>query len=1510
MRHLISLFVVLSLAPPLFSQPTCGGPDAGGVSWISSRDPQGPPFTWVDIHQGGVSLDTYNCDGPMFLPFPFPWYGQHFTQFWTCPEGLVLFQAEDNPFLARCSPFPFMDQAIAGAYFNDTAGYSLEMDWQDRDSLVVVQFTDMEYSWDCESTWQLILHQDGRLLLNHLLVTGQTAVGWEGEDIGTCLGMGSFPDSTTYLISASLGDMTPPVINATLPGNMEVDDPEDYAVSATITDPSGVGRVYVVWEDSEGQRDSLELSQDGQQWEGAIPRRTHPGWIRCWIQATDLSWHPNTAESEASTFVVVGREGLATVWASQDLSDAVEVSWTLPEGWEDPTLRVADFEVGVPEGWFIHAEVDSARLWSVDFIGDRNLSGGLPDNRRALTLAPGDGPASWLVSPLVTLGPESRLTLRTLVQGLDSYLTPYLTVELCPNGSLENLGGSPLDFFFDLSADWSWNLESSSLAAHAGEQVRLAISCPVSTESHHLWMDDVTLEAVLPEAPAQDGLRDLQVWEVVRDGQSLVQTPGRFWRDETLQEGDSAYYQVRAIYDGGTGPWSEGVWGRQARRPLAGGPDGGAYLWEHGDAFTGPTWEWLDFSAATPVAFDSQGLSSALPLGFAFPFYGVLVDSLRLGHHGALFFENEPVAQAFTTDFPNRSLPNLWVAAWHDDRVTCTARTMTTADGAWAVEFSRQGMAIVQLRLHVDGQLLWCFGQGANSGFHAVGLEDENGARGTLLALGSRGARMGDHAAIRVWPDPSQDLFPPTIAHQPLEDMGIEEGATREVEAVAQDLGSTVAELWMVWRRSGDSTSDSVAFQPMGGDRWLALWPVPEQPGLMVYHLRARDSAQPFNERVTPSMSFVLRSLDGASTLSASRGERNQVNLSWNLPANDGARNLVGYRVRRDGQWLGDSQTRTWTDRLADGASSDRLSVYTVSTLYDAGEGADSAPSWGFASAEHGPDLFGYTWSTSDEAGGPAHQWEEISGVGTEIPLGEDDCLGPFPIGFTFDFFGTPCTQLWVHSCGLVAFVNPGAAYFACYSDPIPSTSTPNAFIAPYWEHLDPSRGGEVYRWQDPDGQRMIIEYHDVQTWAGTTQPHTFQLVLHATGDVEMRYQEVGSYPYCSAGMESADGLEGLFHFRSVGDNNGQLHDNLTVHYRHPGVLEECAGVGEVEPNDIWNQAMSLAGAEDLVLCGSLSSASDVDWWALESPVALALEVEVEGGGADWELVQRLPLAPGGERVVNRLGWAAPEKAWLEGFPGGRLLLGVRSAVGAPSFQNLYQLKVHPNSLGSLCDMAEDLGVVEGPRFWWTPPGTDNRLDLLLMDAGLLATEGREHWVRLESGVQDRLRFTFTADSLGDEVLAVFSSCEAVGDHMVAVADEAGFGQEGESVEVEAQPGQVFWLALDLQGSGRALQGTLQVESATSIEEMERPSVFRLRGNQPNPFNPTTTIAWDQSASVPVDLRVWNLQGQVVARMPLGELPAGPHQVEWTPRDLASGVYFYEVRAGSWQARGRMLLLK
>jgi hypothetical protein len=88
-------------------------------------------------------------------------------------------------------------------------------------------------------------------------------------------------------------------------------------------------------------------------------------------------------------------------------------------------------------------------------------------------------------------------------------------------------------------------------------------------------------------------------------------------------------------------------------------------------------------------------------------------------------------------------------------------------------------------------------------------------------------------------------------------------------------------------------------------------------------------------------------------------------------------------------------------------------------------------------------------------------------------------------------------------------------------------------------------------------------------------------------------------------------------------------------------------------------------------------------------------------------------------------------------------------------------------------------------------------------------------------------------------------------------------------------------------------------EVLVSIEQPEElPGDFRLVGNFPNPFNPTTNIVFEVGAATDVTLDVFNILGQRVANMPLGLKAQGRHQVTFDGANLSSGVYIVRMQTG------------
>jgi|GEM_PF-6825151 len=100
-----------------------------------------------------------------------------------------------------------------------------------------------------------------------------------------------------------------------------------------------------------------------------------------------------------------------------------------------------------------------------------------------------------------------------------------------------------------------------------------------------------------------------------------------------------------------------------------------------------------------------------------------------------------------------------------------------------------------------------------------------------------------------------------------------------------------------------------------------------------------------------------------------------------------------------------------------------------------------------------------------------------------------------------------------------------------------------------------------------------------------------------------------------------------------------------------------------------------------------------------------------------------------------------------------------------------------------------------------------------------------------------------------------------------------------------------------------------------SSEEDLLPTRFSLNQNYPNPFNPSTTITYSLSRSEMVNLEVYNTSGQKVQTLISVRKPAGNHSVKWDGNNnagepVASGVYYYQLKAGTFSATRKLLLLR
>ena len=88
-----------------------------------------------------------------------------------------------------------------------------------------------------------------------------------------------------------------------------------------------------------------------------------------------------------------------------------------------------------------------------------------------------------------------------------------------------------------------------------------------------------------------------------------------------------------------------------------------------------------------------------------------------------------------------------------------------------------------------------------------------------------------------------------------------------------------------------------------------------------------------------------------------------------------------------------------------------------------------------------------------------------------------------------------------------------------------------------------------------------------------------------------------------------------------------------------------------------------------------------------------------------------------------------------------------------------------------------------------------------------------------------------------------------------------------------------------------------------------------LAQNEPNPFNPSTTISFELAQAGGVHLQVFSAEGRLVRTLASGQLNAGTHSVSWDGTGdggtrMSSGVYFYSLETGGQRQTRKMLMVK
>ena len=270
--------------------------------------------------------------------------------------------------------------------------------------------------------------------------------------------------------------------------------------------------------------------------------------------------------------------------------------------------------------------------------------------------------------------------------------------------------------------------------------------------------------------------------------------------------------------------------------------------------------------------------------------------------------------------------------------------------------------------------------------------------------------------------------------------------------------------------------------------------------------------------------------------------------------------------------------------------------------------------------------------------------------------------------------------------------------------------------------------------------------------------------------------------------------------------------------------------------------------------------------------------LKTTNGGSDW-IIKPPPVST----TFNSISCAGASHAWIA-VSGGRVLKTIDGGTTwtQPSTGTT-------NTLYGIC-------FVDTLTGWAV--GESGRI--------ISTTDGGESWGNQTSGTTGTLYSVRFCDRQKGWIVGAAGRIMATTNGGSSwEGQSSGTGAELRSVDFFG--GRSGWAG----GAGGVILATVTGGSLVPVaEEPGRPMAFALFQNYPNPFNPSTVIRFSLPATARVFLEVFDMLGRRVEVLVDESRAAGTYEVLFRGERLASGVYFYRLRAGGFTETKKLLLLK
>ena len=1102
-----------------------GGPDSTGYRWIDSDEPGGPVFDFIDISSTGTpvtGLWNNNHVGPFSIGFSFPFYDSNYTEFYIQSNGVINFDDYYIPYYNQ--PVPLADgyNNLLAWCWDDLDGSVGQVYYQQLGDKLVIQFKDYReyYSLGMYGTVdaEVIIYADGHILfqydgfyddfdLLHNTVGIENVDGTDGLEVAF---------NTTYLHDdlAILFSRVPTWVTDVSPASGDIASGDSLAIEVTFSTSDMLGGTYL---------DSLEISSNV-----CDDPDTHV-YVNLHVTGIpDITVMPDSLDYGDVFMGLTITDTLMVINDGTDLLTVVDIV----SDHADYTVDTTSFSLAPAESQQVLVSFTPSTAAPIP--GMLTISSNDPDEPIVTVLLQGEG----LIPPDISVDPDSLA---------DSLFTAETSTQLL---TISNVGTADLEF--DIAIEDIISLAdpgSSSVSFVITEFPYDQAATEVANDVSGVMCAPMFAKRIYESDAASGGLENILIME------DACGSGFNFHYDDALNNLGLArtlvttWSALETELTGGT-EWGLVIANSYSSIPPSSVLDAMNDYQAAGGSVIYANWGVYDY-ASHPL-LESFGVSFISDFTAPKDFHAV-----NTAHR---MFNNPNVINSlyWTHDQCNRDgqivdvLPGATQLAFFEGAVSSGALVLNAGGNCIFNAFQSANfnadddsdgkLDIVEL---IENEIMFLSGPSWLSVDPSAGVVPGASSMDVFVTFDAAGLNGGNYFADLTItsndPDEAEVIVPVHLHVTDAPDMRVDAdsldfgdvyiGYPESLPLVVTNEGTALLTVTSLVADADEFTPDISSFSlAPGTDTVVHVTFAPSTSGLVTGTLSIAS-----DDPCTPVLSVYLR--------------------GWGRECPE----MVFYP-----DTLADSL-------LIDETGGDTLILKNVGLdvleftfpsyaamvlLADSSREHNTAHEFGYLELEEGqpdprqgnpvvmgaggPDSSNYYWIDSDEPGGPAFNFIDISSTGTQVAgFDHDSYLGPFPIGFSFPFYDSSYTEFFIQAGGVINFDN---RYISGSNQPIPRTDSRNNLLAWCWDYLG-GDAGRIYYQQL--GNMLVIQFDDFgDYYSGRTVDA--EVIIYANGSI--LYQYDGFYNGFNllsntVGIENADGTDGL----EVAFNTPYLHDDLAI---------------------------------------------------------------------------------------------------------------------------------------------------------------------------------------------------------------------------------------------------------------------------------------------------------------------------------------------------------------------------